>query len=408
MTTPTLDSFPTLGFVPCAGDHLSVDKVGDQIKDTAEALGEIRRVLNGAANGEWRGKAAIAFRELLDDDYRPKIEEAYDSFDQARSVIHGWSDYMRTQQKAARDLEEEAAEAEKKAEAAAEQAEKDKSSKGKDQGKDSQGKDTSGSESGSESGSDTGSGTDPVEEVRKRARTLRDSYEHEGREAAKRLQNAIDIAPNEPGFWERLGDAVTGALDAVADAAAWLHDEAIELLGKLAPLLDLIGDIAGLLSTITGLLAFIPGLQFLGAASLILSGVALGAHYLSAVGTTGSLTKALVTKDVIMDAVGFGLGMAGARIGDGILSAAQASGAPTRIVPQLIGPAKEMPYGYFQLATKAYEMSQPEMLWRVASYHTTWTGNIMTVSGARGTMDTVEKIVTGDVGPLVQKPAVTQ
>ncbi len=127
--------------------------------------------------------------------------------------------------------------------------------------------------------------------MRKRARTLHSDYEEEGRNAAKRLQKAIDIAPNEPGFWDKLGEAIGNALDSIADAAAWLHDQAIELLGKLAPLLDLIGDIAGLLSAVTGLLALVPGLQFLGAASLVLAGVALGAHYLSAVGTTGSFGR---------------------------------------------------------------------------------------------------------------------
>ncbi|WP_409375144.1 putative T7SS-secreted protein [Streptomyces justiciae] len=375
-----------LGFVPCPGDHVAVDKVAGSIRHTADALGEINRVLKGAADGDWRGKAAIAFRELLDDDFRPKIEDAYDSFDQAKRVIQGWSDYMEDKQKKARSLEREAAEAKNSADKA-KQAESDGEKK----------KPTSGSDDSS----------DPVEDVRKRARTLHAEYEEEGKNSAKRLQKAIDIAPNEPGFWEKLGESISNAFDAIADAAAWLHDQAIELLGKLAPLLDLIGDIAGLLSAVTGLLALIPGLQFLGAASLVLAGVALGAHYLSAVGTTGSFGKALLTKDVIMDAVGFGLGKAGAMLGDGILAAAKASGAPTRMVPQLIGSAKELPMGYFQLASSSYAMGQSEFLWRTGQYFTTWTGNVMTAEGGGDSVETLGKIFSWDFGPLTQKPKVT-
>lgn len=387
MSAPTVDDFPALGFVPCPGDHVAVDKVADSIRHTADALGEIKRVLKGAADGDWRGKAAIAFRELLDDDFRPKVEDAYDSFDKAKRVIQGWSDYMEDKQKKARSLEREAAEAKAAA---------DKS------------KDKDGPEA--EKKKPTGSGgddADPVEEVRKRARTLHHDYEEEGRNAAKRLQKAIDIAPNEPGFWEKLGESISKALDAIADAAAWLHDQAIEVLGKLAPLLDLIGDIAGLLSAVTGLLALVPGLQFLGAASLVLAGVALGAHYLSAVGTTGSFGKALLTKDVIMDAVGFGLGKVGAKVGEGILAAAKASGAPTRMVPQLVGSAKELPMGYFQLAGSTYAMGHSEFIWRTGQYFTTWTGNVMTAEGSGDSVETLGKIFSWDFGPLTEKPKVT-
>ncbi|MEV7884229.1 putative T7SS-secreted protein [Streptomyces sp. NPDC002817] len=386
MSAPTVDDFPVLGFVPCPGDHVAVDKVAGSIRHTAEALGEIKRVLKGAADGDWRGKAAIAFRELLDDEFRPKIEDAHDSFDEAKGVIQSWSDYMEDKQKKARSLEKEAAEAKGVADKANEKAE---------------------SESKKKPSSGSGDAPDAVEDVRKRARTLHADYEEEGKNAAKRLQKAIDIAPNEPGFWEKLGESISNALDSITDAAAWLHDQAIELLGKLAPLLDLIGDIAGLLSAVTGLLALVPGLQFLGAASLILAGVALGAHYLSAVGTTGSFGKALLTKDVIMDAAGFGLGKAGAMLGDGILAAAKASGAPTRMVPQLIGPAKELPMGYFQLAATTYSMSHSESVWRTGQYFGTWTGNVMTAEGGGDSVETLGKIFSWDFDPLTQKPKVT-
>ncbi|MFE0132023.1 putative T7SS-secreted protein [Streptomyces sp. NPDC059037] len=397
MSAPSVDSFPTLGFVPCPGDHDSVDKVADAIRETAGALGEIKRVLRGADDGEWRGKAAIAFRELLDDDFRPKIDDAFDSFDGAKDVARGWADYMRDKQKVARSLEREAAEAQR--------------TTAKEKAKD---KPESGQKKDSPNG--TPDETDPVEEVRKRARTLHGNYEEGGKAAAGRLKKAIDIAPNEPGFWEKLGDRIGGLLDKIGDFLADLHDYAIEYLGKLAPLLDLIGDIAGLLSALTGLLAFIPGLQFLAAASLFLSGTALAAHYLSAVGTTGSFGKALVTKDVIMDAAGFGLAKVGSKIGDDVLTAARLAGG-TRMARQAVGPDKEVPFGFFHLAmggssaagsSGGYAMSQNDMTSRTAGFFMTWTGNVMTAEGGGDAIETVGKIAKWEFGPTTQKPKVTE
>ncbi|UFQ15950.1 hypothetical protein J2N69_13615 [Streptomyces huasconensis] len=373
-----------------------MDKVSDSLRGAAAALGEIRRVLRGADDGEWRGKAAIAFRELLDDEFRPKVEEAFDSFDGAKGVIQGWADYMKDKQKVARGLEREAAEAERVA--------------GKEKGRGEKGRAAVHSEDKKRS-EGSGEEGDPVEEVRRRARTLRANYEEEGRKAADRLKDAIDVAPNEPGFWERLGDFIGEVLDKIGDALAWVHDQLIELLGEFAPLLDLIGDIAGLLSAVTGLLALVPGLQFMAAASLPLAGVALGAHYLSAVGTTGSFGKALLTKDVIMDAVGFGVGKLGAKMGDSVLAAAQLSGAPMRTVPQLIGPAQELPYGIFQLAkstpSASYVMGQEEFTSRVASFHVTWAGHALTAEGGGDTTETMGKIFKWDFGALTQKPVVS-
>ncbi|MEU6678218.1 putative T7SS-secreted protein [Streptomyces sp. NPDC046925] len=398
MSAPSLESFPALGFIPCPGDHDSVERVADALRETTGALGEIKRVLRASDDGAWRGKAAVAFRELLDDDFRPKIDEAFDSFDSAKNVARSWADYMRDKQKVARRLEREAADAE--VQRAATEGDK--------------GEPESISKRGSRDA--TPDGPDPVEEVRKRARTLRSIYEAEGEAAASRLKRVIDAAPDEPGFWEELGEKIGDLLDEAGDFLAKLHDYAIEYLGKVAPLLDLIGDIAGVLSAITGLLAFIPGLQFLAAASLFLAGTALAAHYVSAVGVTGSFGKALLTKDVIIDAAGFGLAKLGGRVGDGVLDAAKLSGAPTRMVRQFVGPDKEVPLGFFHLAmggssaagTAGYAMGQKEMTSRTAGFFMTWTGNAMTAEGGGDVSETVGKIARWEFGPTTQKPKVTE
>ncbi|GAA2217322.1 membrane protein [Streptomyces aculeolatus] len=396
MSAPTAADYPTLGFVPCPGDYDTAKDTAATVRRTSDALGEICRVLEGADEGDWRGKAADAFRALLADDFRPKVKDAYSAFSTARTVLTDWAENIDRQQRAAARLEDEAAELKRTADAEAKK-EAEKEAEGDGKGGDGKG----------EKGADAGSGSDedPLADVRRRARSLHDDYEQEGREAATRLQKALDIAPNEPGFWDKLGDAVGGALEAIGQAVT----DPMGTLAELAPLFKTLGDIAGLLSTVTGLLALVPGLQFLGAASLALAGVALVAHYLSAVGTTGSFLKALTTKDVIMDAIGFGLGKLGARFGDEILAAAKASNQPTRMVAQLGGrlPAMELPQGYFQLARGAsYSMSVREFGMRTGQYFTTWTGNAFTAEGSHDTIETAGKLLTWDFGPLTNKDTV--
>ncbi|AKH83079.1 hypothetical protein AA958_13505 [Streptomyces sp. CNQ-509] len=395
MSAPTAADYPTLGFVPCPGDYETAKDTAATVRRTSDALGEICRVLEGAGEGDWRGKAADAFRALLADDFRPKVQDAYSAFSTARTVLTDWAENIDRRQRAAARLEDEAAELKRAADAAAAKEEEKKDEE-----------DDGGSGSRPRSGSGgSGPEEDPLADVRRRARSLQDDYEQDGRDAADRLQRALDIAPNEPGFWDKLGDAVGGALEAIGQAVM----DPMGTLAELAPLFKTLGDIAGLLSTVTGLLALVPGLQFLGAASLALAGVALVAHYLSAVGTTGSFLKALTTKDVIMDAVGFGLGKLGARFGDEILSAARASNQPTRMVAQLGGrlPAMELPQGYFQLARGAsYSMSVREFGMRTGQYFTTWTGNAFTAEGSKDTIETAGNLLTWDFGPLTNRETV--
>ncbi|MFF8655439.1 putative T7SS-secreted protein [Streptomyces huasconensis] len=398
MKPPTPEDFPTLGFVPCPGDHDALTDVVGLVKRTAEALAEIKLVLRGAANGEWRGKAATGFRELLADDFRPKVSTAHESFDLAKKALDDWADYMKSHQKTARDLEREALEAE--------QAKKKEKEKEKEDGSDKQG-----SKKGPSEGPGT-DGDDPVEAVRKRARTLHSQYEEKGREIAERLKHAGDIAPNEPGMWDKFTDAIGDALKTIA----WAVTNPMDALKALAPLLKVIGDIAGFLSPILGLLAMVPGLQILGAVSLALAGVALVTHYLSAAGKSGSFVKALTDQDVILDAAGLAVGVGALKVGAKVMQNAQV-GNGVREVPQLLSrvpglsrvvPATEtVPNGLFQFAKGApHPVSATEMGWRGGQFFTTWSGHVLTSMGTDGLLEAGNKLFTRDTfGPLIDKSA---
>nr|WBO79661.1 hypothetical protein SBE_003376 [Streptomyces sp. SBE_14.2] len=145
-----------------------------------------------------------------------------------------------------------------------------------------------------------------LEEIRGRAERLRKRYVEEGEAVADRLKHAMDIAPNEPGFWDKLADGIGAALKALEAVSDMLLDGLKELLKEYSWLFAFIGNVAGTLSAITGLLSLaFPGLAAL---SLALAGIGLAAHYLQAVGETGSFTQALTSPTVLVDAAGLALG----------------------------------------------------------------------------------------------------
>ncbi|MGW6026446.1 putative T7SS-secreted protein [Streptomyces sp. NPDC055099] len=394
MKTPTLDDFPTIGFIPCPGDHTALTDVVDLVKHTTDSLAEIKLVLEGAAKGDWRGKAATGFRELLADDFRPKVVKAHESFDLARRALDDWADYMKVHQRTAEKLETEALEAEQTAK-------KQKDSK------------KEGAQEKAEKKAEGDAG-DPVEAVRTRARTLHSQYNEKGGEIADRLKRAGEIAPNEPGMWDKFTDAIGDALKTIA----WAVTNPMDALKALAPLLKVIGDIAGFLSPILGLLAMVPGLQILGGISLALAGVALVAHYLSAAGKSGSFVKALTDQDVILDAAGLAVGVGALKVGAKVLGNARA-GNGVREVPQALArvpglsrvvPATEtLPNGLFQLGkagSPAHAMSATEMGWRGGQFFTTWTGHALTSMGTDGLIEAGNNLFTGaSFGQLIDRSA---
>jgi hypothetical protein len=242
-----------------------------------------------------------------------------------------------------------------------------------------------------------------VDRIERAARNLLDEYEDMGRLAAARLQRAMDIAPTEPGFWQRLADDVAAAIDAIDDFADDLGDWLVERLEELAPLLDLLADIAGLVGMIGSVLAWIPGLNVLGGALLIIAALGAGARYLAAVGETGSFAEALTDGDFLMDAAGLALGVGAWRVGRKIVDAAQsgssfASSAPAvRMIPQRFGSDIPMAPSFFQLAVgESYSMGTAELGWRLVGLKLSQAQLGLGVAEVPGHIATVNRLITGN------------
>ncbi|WP_217164810.1 putative T7SS-secreted protein [Streptomyces sp. AC512_CC834] len=225
MTATRLESFPALGFVPCPGDQTMADDVAKTVRRTAKALVEISEVLHGSGVGDWKGKAAEVFREKFDDEFRPRMDDARDSFCDAATVLEDWAAYMETKQADAVRLEAQAAEANEQLGKAHSKADKLKDADGdKENTKDHK-------ERVRDADRTVNSKELELEEFRRRGRRMAGNYREYGKEIADRLKNAMDIAPNEPGMWDKLGDAIADLGEAIAD-----------LPGQVGELLSDIGD----------------------------------------------------------------------------------------------------------------------------------------------------------------------
>ncbi|MGY0068790.1 putative T7SS-secreted protein [Streptomyces sp. QTS137] len=266
MTEAKLEDFPALGFAPCPGDHTVADDVAKTVRRTAKALVEICQVLHGTGAGDWKGKAAKAFREKFDDEFRPRMDDARDSFRDAATALEDWAEYMARKQTAAVKLETQAAEVN-------ERLAKSYGKVGKlNDADDDKKEDQEHKDKVQAANRAVNSQEIELEELRRKGRTMKKNYQEYGKEIADRLNKAMDIAPNEPGMWDKLGDAITDLGEALGD----LPGQVGELLSDIGDWIKKHSDWITVAASVLGVIAiFCPVLAPL---AIGLSAVAFLAH----------------------------------------------------------------------------------------------------------------------------------
>ncbi|MEV0847618.1 enoyl-CoA hydratase/isomerase family protein [Streptomyces sp. NPDC049954] len=235
-------SFPHIGWDPTPGDPTDTRalarKLGSLAGELQESLDDLGRIECGA----WKGKTAHAFVEYLSTDVTPLVRKSHDSFAKASRALHRWAGQLEDFQDEADRLEREAGEA-LSADAEAE-------AKGKDR---------------SETSGDVNKATGKVDDLERRYREAADAISRD-------LDKAADIAPDEPGFWDKLGSGIADAWKATSD---WLEEHA-DLIAFIG---DLLSDLTAILGTLAILtIPFEPLGAIFGAAALITSGLALVTH----------------------------------------------------------------------------------------------------------------------------------
>ncbi|MFE2063183.1 enoyl-CoA hydratase/isomerase family protein [Streptomyces sp. NPDC059467] len=218
-------------------------QLGKLAAELGTALGELERIECGA----WNGKTAIAFTGYIDKDVTPLVRKSHDSFDKASRALHRWAGELQDFQDRADRLEKSAGE---KLDAKAE----------------AEGK------AGSDGSMELGKASSAVDGVIQKVHELEEEYRQAARQIGKELDKAADIAPDEPGFWDKLGHGIADAWDATGK---WLEDH--------ADLIKMVGDILSDLTAVLALLAIItlpfePLGAIFGAAAILTSGLALLSH----------------------------------------------------------------------------------------------------------------------------------
>ncbi|MDT0266694.1 hypothetical protein RM844_10355 [Streptomyces sp. DSM 44915] len=246
--------YPALGFVPCPGRMDSIESVTTEVRTTTTSLGDIVALLRGTGEGQWRGRSAEAFRERFDDDFKPKVEVVHESFLMAAQALEDWAGYVPGQQRAARGLEDRAQELKSQLDALPGPASMEEILREgmlEDEEADQAAEDRRQLEA------DRQRLQTSYDDVYRQAEVLRDGFVAYGESIADRIGRAMDLAPNEPGFFSRLGsafvDAAAGMVEAIGDIAEGLVNWIVENAQRIAA----IGDVLALLSTAVGVLSLL-------------------------------------------------------------------------------------------------------------------------------------------------------
>ncbi|WP_419996908.1 putative T7SS-secreted protein [Streptomyces boninensis] len=267
---PTIDEYPALGFVPCPGSQNVANSVSSTARHTADALAEICRVLDGTGLADWKGKAAEAFRAKFHDDFRPKMHEARDSFKKAAKALEDWADYMERKQHRADKLEEDAHVINERLGKAYEK--KEKLGKAPEKEKES----AKHEEAATNVSRKINADEIELENMRRAGRRLRTRYQEARKEIANRLDSAMNIAPDEPSPWDKLGDFFSDAGDFLADLPGEVASAVKDAASAIGTWMKEHADWITVAASVVGVIAiFCPVLAPL---AIGLSAVALFSH----------------------------------------------------------------------------------------------------------------------------------
>ncbi|MCI3932340.1 enoyl-CoA hydratase/isomerase family protein [Streptomyces sp. AN091965] len=240
-------AFPHIGWDPTPGDVQDTRDLARKLGGLARELGTSVRELERIECGAWKGDAARAFVEYVGADVAPLIRKSHESFGKASRALYRWARELQEFQDEADRLEKAAGDKlEARAKAAAQA-------------------DGEGSKALAKASGD-------VTHVTGQVHDLEDRYARAADAIARELDKAGDIAPDEPGFWDRLTKGITDAWDATGK---WLkdHTDLVKLIG------DLLSDLTAVLAVLAIATLPVPPLAAVfGTAALLTSGLALASH----------------------------------------------------------------------------------------------------------------------------------
>ena len=292
--------YPTLGFDPAPGDLSVVENLHGTFSRVAGRLSAANGALRqlGRSDGVWQGQAAQAFARRVGE--LPKhLADGENSMSAACRALGSWSEELVDFQRRATAYERQAADAAASVSSAraaamaiarpganASQAEVDEA---RQQAAKAKGK--------------VDAASDELSRIISRARGLLAEHDEVAGRVAKSLRDSADVAPAKPGFFQRLGSALSDAVDFVVSLPGKAWDWVKEHADLIAQIGDILSDISTVLGVVATVCMFIPPLEAAaGVLFAVSAGFALGA--LAAHGLAKAAGADVSWGTIALDAVG--------------------------------------------------------------------------------------------------------
>ncbi len=235
-----MTTYEALGFDPAPGDPGRGQDMARRLRAATDALAQMERTLGGDGAGEWEGHTATAFYGLVDEELKPRVTEAHQSFSSATRALDRWLTDLDDFQQRARSLELEAEAA--RADLASAQSAVDAlgdAPTDPDELEKHQEKATARGES-------LTSSQGALDDILRRANTLAGEATASASAAAGALDTAMNVAPDEPGLLDRIGGALEGIGEFLGDVIEFVKDNWWDILHKLVNLAATVLSIASI------------------------------------------------------------------------------------------------------------------------------------------------------------------
>ncbi|AZP19634.1 hypothetical protein EJC51_28330 [Streptomyces aquilus] len=198
--------YPHLGFNPTPGDTDTVRNLYKKLSSCAKTLEDTHEIVTKLMDGSyWKGDAAVAFREQLEDGpLQLNLKNAAHSIRKAARQLNGWETELDDFQRRAKKLEQEAKDAQEAVDTAkghAEKAKNDPDLDGKGNRHDEAKKSLSSANTAVEEAQAE------LDKIIGKAKALAGEHEEKARSRAGKIRDATEkLAPHEPGWLDELGE----------------------------------------------------------------------------------------------------------------------------------------------------------------------------------------------------------
>lgn len=308
-------SYPALGFNPAPGSRPAVSNLAQNFVTVSKHLGQAHDAMTkaGQSGGFWQGEAAKSFQSDIGElpDY---LRKATKSFGDAGSALDGWVTDLESLQRSAADYERQAEQAQRKV---------NQAEQNPDLGLANREFDTEEALRDAQRRLDAATrqlneATGDLKAIRDQAKRLCAQHQELAEQVADALNHAKDEAPDEPGLLDRIGNALSGLVQAAEDLAGKVWNFVKEHADLIAEISDVIADVSTVLGVVGVICDCIPVVG--DAVGVVLGGISAG---LSGVALVGHLTAKAAGADVSWETIALdGVGVATLGIG----KAAEAGG----------------------------------------------------------------------------------